>query len=166
MADTSARLGLPLLAAGQAQKEITHNEAINRLDGLVHLSIEARNLAAPPVAPLVGQCWIVPVAATGVWLGHAHEVAQWTSGGWRYIEPLPGFIAWSKADSVFGWFDGSVWNWNTWPVGGLRIGGAPMLVAPRPAIATPAGGATVDVQSRDAVTAILSALRAQGLILT
>jgi Protein of unknown function (DUF2793) len=164
MADASARLNLPLLAAGQAQKEITHNEALSRLDGLVQMSIEARNLPVPPVAPVIGHCWIVPVGASGVWSGHAQEIAHWTSGGWRFSVPLPGFIAWSKADSVFGWFDGSAWNWNAWPVGGLRIGGAPMLVSARPAISTPVGGATVDVQSRDAVTAILSALRSHGLI--
>jgi hypothetical protein len=35
----SARLALPLLAAGQAGKEVTHNEALTRLDMLVQPAV-------------------------------------------------------------------------------------------------------------------------------
>ncbi len=164
MTDTSPRLGLPLLAAGQAQKEITHNEALTVLDGLVHLSLEARTLAAPPAAPQTGQCWLIPAAATGVWAGRAQQIGQWTSGGWRYSASVAGMIAWSKADGVFGWCDGTAWQWGSWPVGGLRLAGQPMLVPARPAIPAVTGGTVVDIQARDGLLAILQALRAHGLI--
>jgi hypothetical protein len=166
MADLSARLSLPLLAAGQAQKEITHNEALTKLDGLVHLAIEDRALATPPVSPLEGQSWIVPANAVGVWVGQAPKIAYWSGGGWRYQDPKAGFIAWSKTDARFGWFDGTNWQWQSWPVGSVRIGGANMLVAPRPVIANPAGGSVIDVQARDAVLAMLQVLRAHNLITT
>lgn len=36
MMDDTPRWTLPLLAAGQAQKEMTHNEALSLLDLIVH----------------------------------------------------------------------------------------------------------------------------------
>ena len=55
MSDTSARLGLPYLAAGQMQKHVTLNEALTRLDGLVQCSVTSRSLvtsrASPQTAP-------------------------------------------------------------------------------------------------------------------
>ena len=41
MTDTK-RLGLPLMDAAQAQKHVTHNEALVRLDALTHLTVSAR----------------------------------------------------------------------------------------------------------------------------
>ena len=35
MSDTTTRLLLPYILAAQAQKHVTHNEALRRLDGLV-----------------------------------------------------------------------------------------------------------------------------------
>src|SRR3546814_18076891 len=63
------RFSLPLLAVAQAQKEVTHNEALTLLDALVHAAIEAGPLATPPANPALGQCWLVDAAATGVWSG-------------------------------------------------------------------------------------------------
>ena len=50
MTDTT-NLGLPLIDAAQAQKHVTHNEALRRLDELVHLSVAQRNALAPPASP-------------------------------------------------------------------------------------------------------------------
>lgn len=64
MAQTD-RLALPLLAAGQAQKEITHNEALGQLDMLVQLIVVSADLSAPPASPAEGQCWIVASGGSG-----------------------------------------------------------------------------------------------------
>lgn len=50
MADTP-NLGLPLLAAAQSQKHVTHNEALEELDGLVQCSVISRTLTSPPGSP-------------------------------------------------------------------------------------------------------------------
>lgn len=42
------RLGLALLAAAQAQKHVTHNDALASLDGLVQASVLASDVATPP----------------------------------------------------------------------------------------------------------------------
>lgn len=71
MTDTLAtpRFALPLLAVAQAQKEAMHNEALTLIDALLHATVEDGPLAAPPGAPMEGQCWIVGAAPTGAWAG-------------------------------------------------------------------------------------------------
>jgi len=70
-------LGLPLLAAEQAQKHVTHNEAISALDALVQLAVKDRGLAAPPGSPAAGDRYIVAAGASGAWAGHESEIAAW-----------------------------------------------------------------------------------------
>ena len=67
---TSPNLGLPFILAAQAQKHVTHNEAIRGLDAVVQLMVLDRNLAAAPASPADGARYIVAAAATGVWAGH------------------------------------------------------------------------------------------------
>lgn len=62
----TAYCGFPLLAAGQAQKEITHNEALTLADALISGAVEAGPLNAPPSAPTPGQMWIVGDNPSGV----------------------------------------------------------------------------------------------------
>ncbi len=52
---TTPNLALPYLAAAQAQKHVTVNEALDALDGLVQLSVISAALAAPPGKPGRGQ---------------------------------------------------------------------------------------------------------------
>ena len=65
MADVTARFALPVLKAGQAQKEVTHNEALARVDALLHPVVESMALAVPPPAPEPGRGWLVAAAPSG-----------------------------------------------------------------------------------------------------
>src|SRR3546814_5170759 len=87
---TTARFRLPLLAAAQAQKEITHNEALTLLDALVQPVIEAGPQDDPPSAPTVGHGWLVGGAPTGDWTEATGMIAVYTAGGWRFVEPRAG----------------------------------------------------------------------------
>jgi len=147
MPDLSPRLALPFIVTSQAQKEVTHNEALTILDSLTHLSIEDADLAAPPPAPVPGQSWIVAAPATGDWAGHAGEIAAWTEGGWRFIVPFEGLSGWLRDTAQVVRHDGTIWHAEG-------------------AIADPAGGVTVDSEARAAITTILAALRNHGLIAT
>ncbi len=62
--DATPRLNLPYLAAAQAQKHVTLNEALAALDGLVQTAVESRTVAAEPAAPPDGALYILPVART------------------------------------------------------------------------------------------------------
>ena len=58
MSDTP-RMALPLIEAAQAQKHVTHNEALVVLDALAHLFLLDRDLADPPASPAEGDAWLV-----------------------------------------------------------------------------------------------------------
>ena len=64
MADT-ASLALPLLAAAQAQKHITHNEALILLDAVAQIAVRAIDQNAPPASPLAGDRYLVGSTPTG-----------------------------------------------------------------------------------------------------
>ncbi len=109
MTDTTPRLALPLLAAAQAQKHVTHNEALIALDGLVHLTAEDRR-AAPPASPSDGSRHIVAASPTGAFAGRTGAVATYEGGAWRFETPARGWIAWLAADAAAMVFDGTHWT--------------------------------------------------------
>jgi hypothetical protein len=159
----SVRHGIPLLASGQAQKEVTHNEALQLIDRRLQLSVVSRRVAEPPKAPTPGSAFIVPDGAIGVWAGHPDRIASFDGFGWTFDAPMPGWIVWIGDEGLFGIFDGS-WSAGIWPISALRIGERHVLAAPPATIASPSGGTVIDAESRQKIGEILDALRAQGLI--
>src|SRR3546814_388229 len=93
MTDRTTNLRLPFILPAQAQKHVTHNEALLRLDGIVHLAVKDE-LATPPAAPSEGDCYLVAGAATDVWSGRAGLLAIWQDGAWDFAEPMEGWRAW------------------------------------------------------------------------
>ncbi len=126
MAETTPRLALPYLLPNQAQKHVTVNDALSRLDALVQLAPRSRSLAAPPDTPAEGDTYLLPDGASGAWTGHDGALAAWIDGVWTILAPAPGWRAWivdEAVDLVFG-ADG----WGPVPVtlpdGGLVRRGA------------------------------------------
>ena len=116
--DHSPRLTLPLIMPSQAQKHVTHNEAIQALDALVQPVVESRVLTAPPTLPVAGEAWIVPAAATGLWSGHTDEIAAFQSGAWHFLDPASGWQVYVKADKTHYVFDAGAWT----PIASLGSG--------------------------------------------
>ncbi|MEG3176613.1 DUF2793 domain-containing protein [Sphingomonas sp. RB3P16] len=164
MTDTSTRLGLPLLQAGQAQKEWSHNEALTLLDMAVQPVVEAVARNTPPSDPVAGACWIVGAAPTGAWTGHAQALAGWSDGGWRFVGAREGMVVWSRADATEARFIGAAWRVGTLAGTQLLLGGVAMLGARQSAIAAPANGTTIDAEARGTLAAVLAALRLHRLI--
>ncbi|MDF0546224.1 DUF2793 domain-containing protein [Sphingobium sp. H39-3-25] len=166
MADeNSPRLALPLLHAGPAQKELFHNEALMRIDMLVHATVESADLAAPPPVPEAGQCWIVAPDATGAWAGHAGAIAMWTAGGWRFVAARTGSAVWASDRAHALRHDGAGWQGEPMRADGYYVAGQRVVGARATAIADPGTeGAVVDVQARARIAAILAMLRDHGLI--
>ncbi len=164
MTNFSHRLALPFLIAGQAQKEVWHNEALMQLDYLVQPVIVAHAPAAIPTNPQTGQCWIVGASPSGTWAGKAAHLACWTNQGWRFAEPFEGMICWSLADSMIWRFDGN--NWSKGIITGQRLmlGGDQLLTIRQPGINAPSGGTTIDAEARVAIASLLTTLRTHGLI--
>ena len=110
MSDLSPLLALPMLQAAQAQKHVTHNEALMRLDVVVQLAVTDRALASPPVSPADGDRHIVAAGASGLWTGQDGKVALRLDEGWQFISPQTGWRAWVAAEEALATFDGSVWK--------------------------------------------------------
>ena len=108
MADT-ALLSLPLLAASQSQKHVTHNEALLKLDSLVQAAVAERRAAAP-ATPVEGERHLVRAPATGVFAGRENELARFQDGGWRFFAPRAGWVVWIASENRLAAFDGAVWR--------------------------------------------------------
>ena len=160
----SARLNLPFLSAGQAQKEFYHNEALQTLDLLAAAAVEEATRSDPPPAPTVGSCYIIGSSPTGEWAGRTDSVAGYTSGGWRYIPPIEGMTAYVKSAGVWACYRSGVWELGAVRGNSVVLEGLQVLGSRLPAIAGPSGGATVDAESRATIDRILAALREHGLI--
>lgn len=116
----SFHLGLPFLEAAQAQKHVTVNEALRRLDALLHLSVAACDLVAPPGEVEEGARYIVGAEAEGAWTGHDGKIAALIDGAWVFFAPRAGWQAFDNAAGVMLVHDGAGWS----PAGGSGLTGA------------------------------------------
>ncbi len=105
----TARLELPLVQAAQAQKHVTVNEAFERLDALVQLSINSIGATTAPASPGEGDVHVVGVGAAGDWLGSDGLLAVFANNGWLFVAPLIGWRGWREDIGGFVTFDGVDW---------------------------------------------------------
>jgi len=142
-ASASPRLGLPLLFAGQSQKEFFVNEAHALVDALLHAAVEGE-ADAPPSAAEEGECWLVGDAPSGAWTDRAGTLASYQAGGWIFASPRDGMSVLDRATGQ-----------------GIRYRDGWQRPA-RPA--EPTGGATVDTEARAAVIELIEVLIASGIL--
>ena len=161
---SSPRLALPFLAAGQARKETTHNEALQLLDLLVAATVEQEPISDPPAAPSLGACYLVADAPTGAWAGKPQTVAGYTEGGWRFVTPVEGLHAYVKSRAQLACYRNGTWEIGMLRAASVLVDGRQVVGSRAAAIATPTGGSVVDVEARGAVDQVLLALRDHGLI--
>ena len=109
MTDRTTHLRLPFILPAQAQKHVTHNEALLRLDGIVHLAVKDE-LATPPAAPSDGDCYLVADAATDAWNGRAGLLAIRQDGAWDFAEPMEGWRAWFIPTRSIRVFSDGLWQ--------------------------------------------------------
>lgn len=140
------RFGLPNILVAQAHKEITHNESLGRIDALLHMSV-AGMAAAPPNlgAGDAGKCWLIAAGATGAWQGREKSVACWNGASWDFIAPVAGMAIWHEQAQVALRFRGGEWQ-------------QPGTVD------APQGGAIIDAEARSAIAALMTQLRAMGIL--
>lgn len=160
----SPRLSLPLIAAGQSQKDVTHNEALLALDRMVALAVVSRSQVSPPPNPALGEIHIVPVAGAAAWGHPAGHIVQWQGSGWLAETVRDGQLALVTDEAQMLVFR-SGWQ-ALWPVAGLAIGGREVLAATPVSVSAPTGGTTIDAQVRATVAALISALQQQGILST
>ncbi len=167
----TANLGLPLLQAAQAQKHVTVNEALVRVDASAQMVLQSADQTAPPGVASEGDCHGVAAGATGDWAGHDGEVAIRSNGGWVFVAARRGWRAFIVDRGIWAAFDGTFWRDGAlaWSVHGaatrhevietdhvLSAGATDTVAA-----ALPAGSVVVGVTGRviTAITGTLSAWR-------
>ncbi|MFM5906093.1 MAG: DUF2793 domain-containing protein [Novosphingobium sp.] len=139
----SARLGLPFLYSGQSQKEVFVNEALVRIDALLHCIVEGVQ-NAPPASATTGKVWLVGTAPTGDWADQANRLAVRQEQGWIFLEPSNGM-------RVLNGLTGQDMR---------RIDGA-WISASAPAV--PTTGTVADAELRQAFADLISSLREAGI---
>lgn len=106
----SIHLGLPYLEAAQAQKHVTLNDALRRLDALVQLSVIDATHTSPPASPAAGARYLVASPASGAWVGKENMIAAFADGAWTYFMPTRGWRAFNEATGAGLVFTGTVWS--------------------------------------------------------
>lgn len=119
----SPNLLLPYIMAAQAQKHVTHNDAIRRLDALVQLTVADRDLAMPPPAPVDGARYIVAPGAGGAWSGAVAKIAAYQDGAWVFYNAHEGWLAWVADEHALVVFDGVAWT----PAPGGSVNPVPLV---------------------------------------
>ena len=109
MSDMTINLALPYILPSQAQKHVTHNEALQLIDAVTQLTVSAEASAAPE-DPAEGACYIVSAGATGIWSGKDGRLAFRQDGAWIYILPRDGWRAYFAAVSRLRVFAAGVWS--------------------------------------------------------
>ncbi len=146
MENNTPRFALPQLFVAQAQKEITHNEALVLVDAALHPVVEAV-VSVPPVPSSNdrGKCWLVGANAVGAFLTRENQIALWTGGSWRFLLPTDGMWVWQRNAQSFQYFISQQWTVveNVLP---------------------PTGGGMVDQECRAALTALIDKLGTIGLL--
>lgn len=136
---------MPLLFAAQAQKEITHNEALTLIDALLARCVEAVTSDPALLTPQEGMAWIIGPSPVGSWAGRGRQIAFFSSGGWRFAPAVRDMRLYDRSAGVERIFDGAAW------------------IAP-PAITDPTGGGMIDSEARAVLVMLLVALRKAGML--
>ncbi|MEZ5785246.1 MAG: DUF2793 domain-containing protein [Xanthobacteraceae bacterium] len=121
MTDT-VHLGLPVIEAAQAQKHVTHNEALAVLDALVMLAVIDRDLDSPPAEPAEGDRYIVNAPGAGSFAGKDDQIAHYLDGSWSFYPPAPGWTCYVEDEAILVAWDGAAWQ----AVSGGGGGGGPI----------------------------------------
>lgn len=125
MTETSPRLNLPFILPAQAQKHVTHNEALMLLDAMTQLSVIDQDVDVPPQDATDGQAFAIGDAPTGDWIGRGNLIAVRFEGGWRFVDPKEGWIIWDQTQGAILVRVGSDWqpmSGNTQNLTGLGVG--------------------------------------------
>lgn len=108
--ESTTNLDLPYIMPSQAQKHVTHNEALSRLDAVVQLSVFDRDLTEPLGTEDDGARYIVATDATGEWEGWDGAIAARIDGAWQRIVAGVGWIAWVEDEEQFVYRTNDNWS--------------------------------------------------------
>jgi hypothetical protein len=109
--DQTPRLTLSYVMPQQAQKHVSVNESLRRLDLLVQASVKSRTTTAQPANPADGDAYVLPSGKTGAaWSSMAiGAVAAFQDGAWTEYAPREGWRIWVEDSNEARVYDGADW---------------------------------------------------------
>lgn len=108
--ETTPNLKMPYILPSQAQKHVTHNEALRYLDALLHLSVASRQYTSPPVNTREGERYLVPAGAADSWQGQDGNLAAFMDAEWFFFTPLRGWTMHVADENVLLVYNGTQWQ--------------------------------------------------------
>lgn len=106
----TSKLNLPYITAAQAQKHITHNEALRILDALIHLRVISLNVNTPPSNPAEMDSYGLGTAPTDQWAGKPQSIAIYQDGAWAFFTPQRGWLCFIEDEGLVKLWDGQNWT--------------------------------------------------------
>lgn len=112
MSGNSTNLQLPYLSPAQAQKHVTVNESLRRLDALVQLAVVSATTTAQPASPADGAVYILPAGKSGAAWGAmtTGALAYYRDGAWEQIVPREGWRAYVQDSDQLQVYTGTAWS--------------------------------------------------------
>lgn len=105
---TSNHLSVTHVEQNQSQKEVTINEAINKIDSVLNTGAIDRALNTPPVSPIAGDLYIIGDTPSGDWADKENQIGYYDAG-WKFIVPNEGMTLWVNDEDRH-----YIWNGTTW----------------------------------------------------
>ena len=120
--ETTPNLKMPYIMPSQAQKHVTHNEALRMLDALLHISVVSRQYSAPPASPEEGSRYLVASGGTDLWSGQDGKIAAYIDAEWFFFTPLRGWMIFVADEDTHLLFNGAQWQslFNPQPLAGIN----------------------------------------------
>ncbi|ANY18811.1 hypothetical protein A6F68_00276 [Tsuneonella dongtanensis] len=140
---STPRHDLPLLFAGQSQKDFFVNAALARCDALLHPAIEGET-GSPPATAEDGVCWLVSGTASSDFAGKEGAIAFRQAGSWCFASPSDGMRIFDKSAGQYLIYFG---GWRR-----------------EPDVEPPSGGADVDDEARQAIAGLIGVLKRHGIL--
>jgi len=98
-------LATPTAAAGAATKGYVDG----KVQGVDWQQSVLGELATPPGTPTTGDRYLVIATATGDWLAHEDDIAEWNGTSWDFTTPNDGFAVWIEDTNVQKVYNGTAW---------------------------------------------------------
>jgi hypothetical protein len=123
MSDTSPILSMPYIQPAQAQKHVTHNEALSLLDVIVQLVVLSADQSTPPSTAIEGDRFVIAPNGQAEWAGKSGQIAVFIDTTWQFFTPLVGWSALVLDTNQTVVFDGANWVGKVFDnLSGLGIG--------------------------------------------
>ena len=117
---TSPTLGLTLMTASQAAKEVLFNEFLLAFDSLYRGVVISSTLTSPPGSPSEGDCYIIAGSPTGAWSGQANNITFYFNG-WQFITAKNEMRLYDEGSSCWRVYHSGSSTWDAEPASTVSV---------------------------------------------